>query len=130
MNAASSAASWYTVSAAGSKESDEEKKKKKVYIVKLDWSTEDGNDTELTVYGTYDKAYAKFKELIADEMNPENSWVGELEWKDGIPADDKIELDFLDRRNDTDETECYWLITDTWNFGTHTYISIEIKEVL
>lgn len=45
-------------------------------------------------------------------------------------ADDKIELDFLDRRSDTDETECYWLITDTWNFGTHTYISIEIKEVL
>ena len=70
------------------------------------------------------------KELIADEMNPENSWVGDLEWKDGIPADDKIELDFLDRRSDTDETECYWLITDTWNFGTHTYISIEIKEVL
>lgn len=33
----------------------------KVYIVKLDWSTEDGNDTELAVYGTYDKAYAKFK---------------------------------------------------------------------
>ena len=101
----------------------------KVYIVKLEWSTEDSNDTELTVYSTYDKAYAKFKDLNADEMKPENSWVGELEWKDGIPADDKIELDFLDRRSDTDEAECYWLITDTWNFGTHTYISIEIKEV-
>lgn len=25
----------------------------KVYIVKLDWSTEDGNDTELTVYNDY-----------------------------------------------------------------------------
>ena len=102
----------------------------KVYIVKLEWSTEDSNDTELTVYGSYDRAYAKFKDLIAEEMKPENSWVGDLEWKDGIPADDKIELDFLDRHSDTDETECYWLITDTWNFGTHTYISIEIKEVL
>lgn len=47
----------------------------KVYIVKLDWSTEDSNDVELTVYGTYDKAYEKFKELIANEMNPDNSWV-------------------------------------------------------
>ena len=102
----------------------------KVYIVKLEWSTEDSNDTELTVYGSYDRAYAKFKNLIAEEMKPENSWVGDLEWKDGIPADDKIELDFLDRRNDADETECYWLIADTWNFGTHTFISIEIKEVL
>ena len=102
----------------------------KVYIVKLDWSTEDSNDSEITVYGSYDKAYAKFKELIADEMKPENSWVGDLAWENGVPADDKIELDFLDRRSDTDETECYWLITDTWNFGVHTYISIGVKEVL
>lgn len=102
----------------------------KVYIVKLDWSTEDGNDVELTVYGTYDKAYEKFKELISNEMNPGNSWVGELEWQNEIPSDDRIEFDFLDRRNDTDETECYWLISDTWNYNTHTFISIEIKEVL
>ena len=102
----------------------------KVYLVKLDWSTEDSNDVELTVYGTYEKAYEKFKELIAEEKKPENSWVGELEWENDVPKDDKIELDFLDRRNDTDETECYWLITDTWNFDVHTYISIEIKEVL
>ena len=102
----------------------------KVYLVKLDWSTEDSNDIELFVCGTYDKAYEKFKELIANEMNPDNSWVGELEWKNGVPKDDKIELDSLDRRSDTDETECYWLITDTWDYGVRTYISIEIKEVL
>mgnify|MGYP001771358663 FL=1 len=102
----------------------------KVYLVKLDWSTEDGNDIELTVYGTYDKAYENFKELISNEMNPDNSWVGALDWENGVPKDDRIELDFLDRRNDTDETECYWLISDTWNYNTHTFISIEIKEVL
>lgn len=102
----------------------------KVYLVKLDWSTEDNNDVEITVCGTYKKAYAKFKELIADEMNPDNSWVGELEWKDGVPQDGNIELDFLDRRSDTDETECYWMITDTWTYGFHTFISIEIKDVL
>ena len=98
----------------------------KVYLVKLDWSTEDSNDIELFVCGTYDKAYEKFKDLIANEMNPDNSWVGELEWENGVPKDDKIELDFLDRRNDTDETECYWLITDTWDYGVRTYIFIEI----
>ena len=102
----------------------------KVYLVKLDWSTEDSNDVELTAYGAYDKAYEKFKELISNEMNPDNSWVGTLEWENDVPKDDKIELDFLDRRNDTDETECYWLISDTWNYNTHTFISIEIKEVL
>lgn len=63
----------------------------KVYLVKLDWSTDSGNDVELTVYDAYEKAYTKFKELIADEMDPENSWVGDLEWKDDVPQDDRIE---------------------------------------
>lgn len=102
----------------------------KVYLVKLDWSTEDSNDVEITVCGTYEKAYEKFKGLIADEMNPQNSWVGEIEWDNDVPKDDKIEFDFLDRRSDTDETECYLMITDTWNYGVHTFITIEIKEVL
>lgn len=102
----------------------------KVYLVKLDCSTEDSNDVEITVCGTYEKAYEKFKEMIADEKNPQNSWVGEIEWDNDVPKDDKIEFDFLDRRSDSDETECYWMVTDTWNYGVHTFISIEIKEVL
>lgn len=102
----------------------------KVYLVKLDWSTEDSNDVEITVCGTYEKAYEKFKDMIADEKNPQNSWVGEIEWDNDVPKDDKIEFDFLDRRNDSDETECYWMVTDTWNYGVHTFITIEIKEVL
>lgn len=102
----------------------------KVYLVKLDWSTEDSNDVEITVCRTYEKAYEKFKELIAEEMNPQNSWVGELEWDNDVPKDDNIEFDFIARRSDSDETECYWMITDTWNYGVHTFISIEIKEVL
>ena len=102
----------------------------KVYLVKLDWSTEDSNDVEITVCGTYEKAYEKFKDMIADEKNPQNSWVGEIEWDNDVPKDDKIEFDFLDRRNDSDETECYWMVTDTCNYGVHTFITIEIKEVL
>ena len=102
----------------------------KVYLVKLDWSTEESNDVKIAVCGKYEKAYEKFKEMIADEKNPQNSWVGEIEWDNDVPKDDKIEFDFLDRRSDSDETECYWMITDTWNYGVHTFISIEIKEVL
>ena len=39
-----------------------------VYIVQLDWSTTDCEDTDLFVYDTYDKAYNKFKELIAETL--------------------------------------------------------------
>ena len=101
----------------------------KVYLVKLDWSTEDSNDVELTVYGIYEKAYEKFKELISEEKKPEKSWVGDIKWNGDVPDDEDVELDYLDRRNDTDETECYWLISDNWN-GAYTYISIQIREVL
>ena len=52
-----------------------------VYIVQLDWSTTDCEDTDLFVYDTYDKAYNKFKELIAEEKSI-NSWVrGLCSWR-------------------------------------------------
>ena len=98
----------------------------KVYLVKLDWSTEDGNDVELSTYGTYEKAYEKFKELIANEMNPDNLWVGELEWENGVPKDDKIELDFLDRRNDTDETDYNTILIKQPKF----FIAENVKGIL
>ena len=101
----------------------------KVYLIKLDWSTEDGNDIEIYVYGTYESAYKEFKRLIENEMTPDNSWVGALEWKDGAP-EDQYYFEFFDRRSDTDETECYWQIRDIWDYNIHTFISIEIKEVL
>lgn len=87
------------------------------------------NVSNFTEFRKYYLSEFELYELISNEMNPDNSWVGELEWENGVPKDDKIELDFLDRRNDTDETECYWMITDTWDYGIRTYISIEIKAV-
>ena len=42
----------------------------KIFIVKLDWSTEDCHDVELQGFTDYYKAYDVFKELIASERNP------------------------------------------------------------
>ena len=53
----------------------------KVYLVKLEWATEDSDSIELNIYSAYEKAYQKFNDLIAEEMKPENSWVGELNGK-------------------------------------------------
>ena len=91
----------------------------KAYIVRLSWATECDKDWEINVYDTYEKAYAKFKELIAEEKNPETSWVGELDWKDGQPTDDHIELYFCDRNDESEETECYWYISDNWECNTY-----------
>ena len=42
----------------------------KVYIVKLDWSTDDTNDVEIIVCSTYKKANEKFKELRQSKLPP------------------------------------------------------------
>lgn len=57
----------------------------KVYLVKHDRSTISGNNLELIAFSTYDKAYKKYKRLIVEEKKPNNSWVGKLKWKNGIP---------------------------------------------
>lgn len=102
----------------------------KVYLVKRDWSTGSDSNIELTVFSAYDKAYKKFKKLIAEEQKPENSWAGKLKWKNGVPRNNRVGFEFLERRSETDETECYWSITDTRKPGVYTCMSIIIKEVL
>lgn len=102
----------------------------KAYIVKLSWATEYDKDYEINVYDTYEKAYAKFKELIAEQKDPERSWFGVLEWKNGRPTDDHIKLGFYDRKGESEETECYWYISDNWGSNTYTDISILVREML
>lgn len=73
---------------------------------------------------------AKFKELIAEQKDPERSWFGVLEWKNGRPTDDHIKLGFYDRKGESEETECYWYISDNWGSNTYTDISILVREML
>lgn len=99
----------------------------KVYIVKLEGSTEDYSNTDIFVYGDYYKAYDKFKELICAERNPDNSWVGNLDFDvDGEPIG-HYELDFED--NNTCESEVWWHIEDKWDCRFYTKIDLLIKEV-
>ncbi len=100
----------------------------KVYIVQFDWSTSDCEDIDLYAYTEYGKAYDKFKELISDEMNPDNSWVGNLDFDDeGYPIDDHYEFDFED--NNSCESELWWHITDKDDWYQHSFIDLRVLEV-
>ncbi len=98
----------------------------KIYVVMIDWSTEDWSDVDIYVYDTYDKARDKYNELIADEMKSENSWVGNLEWENGIPQG---HYELFTSESDT-EDNLYWHIEDTWNYNYHTFINLKIMEVM
>lgn len=97
----------------------------KVYVVMIDWSTEYWSDVDIYIYNAYEKALEKYKELIADEMNPDNSWVGNIEWENGIPQDHYE----LNNKDDNPEENLYWHIEDTWDYNYHTFIDLRIKEV-
>lgn len=102
---------------------------KKVYIVQFDWSTSDAEDVELFIYKHYDDAYDKFKELICAERNPDNSWVGNIEFDDdGYPIDDHYEFEFED--NNSGESEVYWRIVDKDNYYQHSFIDLLVMEVM
>ena len=99
----------------------------KIFIVKLDWSTEDSHDVELQGFTDYYKAYDVFKELIAAERKPENSWVGNIDFdEDGEPIG-HYEFDFED--NNSCESEVWWLIEDQWDCRYYVYIDLIILEV-
>lgn len=100
----------------------------KVYIVQFDWSTSDCEGIDLYAYNEYDKAYDKYKELITEEMNPDNSWVGNIEFDDeGYPIDDHYEFDFED--NNSCESEVWWHITDKNDWYQHSFIDLRMLEV-
>lgn len=101
----------------------------KVYIVQFDWSTTDASGIDLYVYDSYDKAYDMSKQLIRDECNPDNSWVGDIEFDDdGYPTDNRYDLDFED--NNSNETEVWWHIVDNNDWNTHTFIDLRVMGVM
>ena len=96
----------------------------KVYVVKFDWSTPDDENVELFIYDSYDKAYAKFKSIIKDEMKPEISWVGDIDWKKGKPQDHYI------FKNESLNSINSWQITDEWDYNRHSFIDILEMEIM
>ena len=100
----------------------------RIFIIKLDYSTEEYHDVELFAFQDYDKAYDKFKELILNERQPENSWVGDLDFDDdGEPVSEHYELDYED--NNTCESEVWWRIEDQWDSRYYVYIDLLVLEV-
>ena len=59
----------------------------KVYGVIFDWSTSDDSLVEIELFDTYQKAFARFNEIIANEKKPEISWVADAFDENGNVSD-------------------------------------------
>ncbi|HIU58751.1 MAG TPA: hypothetical protein IAC57_01490, partial [Candidatus Scatosoma pullistercoris] len=49
----------------------------KIYGVIFDWSTSDDSQVDIELFDSYQKAFARFNEIIANEKKPEISWVAD-----------------------------------------------------
>lgn len=100
--------------------------KRIVYMVQLDWSTDDDSGNDIYLFSSYDKAKDKFLELIEHEKDPNCSWVYQA-FKDNSELDERYELE---TNIDYDKSyELFWDITDTYDYCFRTHIQLREMEI-
>ena len=97
--------------------------KRYVFMVEFDWSTQDGNsDIEIQLYQNYSDASERFKELIANELNPDMSWAGAAFNKDGIAEDGYVFNCCIEEQG---EKELWWYISKEGDYTQHSFIDLK-----
>ncbi|MFR1553097.1 MAG: hypothetical protein ACLSTV_00240 [Coriobacteriales bacterium] len=98
-----------------------------IYLVQFDWSTTDADGIETELYEHYNDAFNRFQELIANELNPELSWVGEQVFSETGKVNENYELytdgDF------TLKQDLSWHVVDKNDYYRHSFIDLIKKEV-
>ena len=98
--------------------------KKFVYVVLLDYSTDDCSGIDLYIFDTYQKALNKFNEIIEQEKQPEMSWVGEKFTNNTF--DYELDTNIEDAK---DGVELWWNVTDRNDWYFHDFLDLKIKEI-
>ena len=99
--------------------------KQYVYLITLDWATEDDKGFEFDICSTPKKAFEIFRKRIKAEQNPNKSWVGEEVFaEDGSVKESYILDTFVDR---TFSKSSRWCISDD---DTGRFSDIYLRRVL
>ncbi len=93
-----------------------------IYLVLLNWSTDDSDGIETFLYADRKAAYKKYQDLIADAKNPDISPLGQVFDKNGEPSDG-YELDF--NECEREEAELYWHLVERSNYNRHYFVDLK-----
>ena len=99
-----------------------------VYLVLFSWGTEDDAGLDSYVYANYIDAVKKFKEIIAAEMNPALSWVGD----EAFNSAGKLNKTFI-LHEFTDETsgkDLFWQVGDYNHVERYSFVDLLKREIL
>lgn len=97
-----------------------------VFTVIFDWATQDDSNVEVFIYSDYADALKKYYGIIADETNPELSWIGNEAIGYNGEINDGFELH--EQRSVTSKTERYWRVSDN-NSIRYSCVRLSIKEL-
>lgn len=103
-------------------------KHKYIYLVMLEWLTEDGNGPEYYIYKSYTNAKIKYNKLIKDEMDAGISWVGSEAFDKYGNVNEGFHFKCSDKTNK--EQDLFWEITDLNNPTRYTIVSLTKVEIL
>ena len=101
---------------------------KHVYLVLFSWGTEEDSGIDSYVYENYDDAVKKFKAIIADEMNPAFSWVGD----EAFNSAGQLNKDFI-LHEFTDEStgeNLFWQVGDYNHVDRYSFVDLLKREIL
>jgi hypothetical protein len=98
-----------------------------LYMVTLDWSTDDDEGLEQEFFTNYKEAALRFNEMIENEKNPNLSWVGDKAFDDSGKVNKDYELDYC--LQSESDGNLYWNIVDRYDYYCHSFISLKKVKV-
>lgn len=105
------------------------KDKNTIYVVMLEWKTEDDNGIDYYLYKNYNSAVNKFNGLIEDECDADISWVGSQVFDENGNINEGFTLECNTDIKDNGDRDLYWKVSD--NYGCrYSSITLTKKEII
>ncbi|MCX4376026.1 MAG: hypothetical protein OSJ61_07630 [Lachnospiraceae bacterium] len=103
-------------------------KHKYIYLVMLEWLTEDDNGFDYYLYRNYNDAKDKYKRLIVDENDADISWVGSEVFDENGEVNEDFEFE-CSEETDEEKNLC-WKVADAKSYNRYSIITLTKVEIL
>ena len=102
------------------------KSKQKVFMVLFDYSDKEMKEITVELFDTYEKAKARFFEIINYEKNDASYWVSKaFNENNEVTEDYELETNI----NDKDAYELWWNLNELYDTTIHEYLDLQVKEI-
>lgn len=99
-----------------------------IYLIMLEWMTEDDNGIDDYLYKSYATAKEKYNRLIEEECNADISWVGSEVFDENGEVNEGYELDCTEE-TDEEQNLC-WRVSDSNSDRRYSVITLTKVEII